>query len=307
MNSLQKKDALDSTKEPPVQASVANSETETNFQVYFKFNVAKVTSETPLKDLNQNYNQSSHHHYNNKSLNKIASMQLNDSENRFFIFGVFFLNVNSSTLASKTLSPKDNTLQSTQKQTTSNQSHTASNRLVFFLFSCVPDNIKHSIVSSRPNTYLIRKPLFSSERVFNNTKTNSNSQSDAPTNMSETYRLYSNTKNTGNKQNMEASALSSVNSFYNNNNNSGVNGTSSSNLRNKTANSIIKKSFSISDILRDHLMFNKMNEYENKPEFFLNYIDYIEETCAKSYIKSVIHYLGELDTIDYYRFNFIII
>ncbi len=90
--------------------------------------------------------------------------------------------------------------------------------------------------------------------------------------------------------------MSSVNSTTNNNS-SCVSGTSSSNLRNKAANSIIKKSFSISDILRDHLVFNKLNEYDNKPEFFLNYIDYIEESCAKSYIKSVIHYLGELNLV----------
>ena len=49
----------------------------------------------------------------------------------------------------------------------------------------------------------------------------------------------------------------------------------------------IKKCFSISDILRFHLIFNNSNDL-----FFLNYIDYIEESCAKSYINGVIHYLG---------------
>jgi hypothetical protein len=226
-------------------------------------------------------------------------MHLNDTENRFFTFGVFFLNANSTPLPSSSSLPTpstDNNIQPPQRPTTSNQPNTASNRLVFFLFSCVPDNVKHSIVNSQSNTYLIRKPLFSCERVFNNNKANSAAQSNACTNMPDTYRLYSNTRNVSNKQNADASAITSVNSTTNNNS-SCVSGTSSSNLRNKAANSIIKKSFSISDILRDHLVFNKLNEYDNKPEFFLNYIDYIEESCAKSYIKSVIHYLGKLNLV----------
>lgn len=227
-----------------------------NFQFYFKFNIAKVTSETQYPN-HQRLNEGS---TSNNWFKNINSIQQNDTENRFFVFGLFFLNNTHS---------KDMNRKSSIGNP--NCQPSSSNRLVFFLFNCVPDNIKHTIIKTQSSTYLIRKPLFSSQKICH--KNSSQSTNNAPL-FSDTYRFYY-------SKNANDVRLHSTDN--------------SSNLINpnsQTPNRIIKKSFSISDILRYNLVFNKLSDYDNDPQFFLNYIDYIEESCAKSYIKSVIHYLG---------------
>ena len=67
-----------------------------NFKFYFKCNVAKVTSETHTTTSNQpNLNEPPNNWF--KKISKTAgAIHNNDSENRFFIFGLFFLNVPKS-------------------------------------------------------------------------------------------------------------------------------------------------------------------------------------------------------------------
>ena len=135
-------------------------------------------------------------------------------------------------------------------------------------------------MSAHSTTYLIRKSLFSSQKI--GPKTPGGGSSSGASAAPETYRFYCNKFANDTRKAAETAATVIKTSA------SALN----SNVVSQTSSSIIKKSFSISDILRDHLVFSKLNDYDSKPEFFLNYIDYIEESWAKSYIKSVVHYLG---------------
>ena len=74
------------------------------------------------------------------------------------------------------------------------------------------------------------------------------------------------------------------------NNNSG-NSTFNNNSAIPTPTNLIKKCYSITDILKYHLVTTGSHNL-----FCLNCINFIEESCAKSYIKSVIHYMGIYST-----------
>ena len=175
-----------------------------NFRFYIKFNVAHVTSESEAKNSNHT-NQPPHANSNDpanlSSINwfrNINSIQRHDIENRFFIFGLFFLNGASNTQPASTLN-EDSTCQ---------QPHpAASNRLVFFLFNCVPDNIKQTLINTHSNTYLIRKSLFSTQKIAqksnsgssasvgsssNNLNINSGSDLASKVVFADSYRFYCN-------------------------------------------------------------------------------------------------------------------
>lgn len=293
--------------------SSTNKSSQKNFKFYFKCNVAKVTSESHTTAASQlNAHEATQPNNWLKKINKATnSIQQNDTENRFFIFGLFFLNTPKTSNinnAAKEMSASTSDINLDSNSTNqvprspSSNLQNASNKLVFFLFNCVPDNLKHSIVNCQSNTYLIRKPLFSNQKIAGHHKTpahnanrdfNSNSYANANAS-SDTYRFYCNKyANDIRRHTSDTAAFSQHNNnAHNLNAKSNTNSAMNHNLNSQTSSSIIKKSFSISDILRDHLIFNKLNDYDTKPEFFLNYIDYIEESCAKSYIKSVVHYLG---------------
>ena len=219
-----------------------------NFQYFFKFNVSQATS-AQTEHMTANWT---------RNMNPLEEQ----NDNRFFIFGLFFLNY-------------------------SNDNQQVSNRLVFFIFDCMFDNIKKSLISSNSNTYLIRKSLFSTQKIshkFNQTPTAESNKLA----FSDTHRFYCN-----------KSASDSLRSNTNQTNNraGNMNRMTSSDLitsRNSiipsttTPSNFMKKVFSISDILKFHLPFNN----NSNDLLFVNYVDFIEENCAKSYIESVIHYVG---------------
>jgi hypothetical protein len=190
------------------------------------------------------------------------------------IFGLFFLN-SSSSLAKKY----------------DNNSTLPSSNLVFFLFDSIPENIKDSLLNNNTNTYLIRKPLFTSQKIFQkNSNIHQSMDSNSSTNkvsFIETYRFYMSKTMT----NLERSgkANNSSNDFNlsktNSNNNSG-NNTFNSTI--PTPTNLIKKCYSITDILKYHLGATT----SSSSIFSLNCLNFIEETCAKSYIKSIIHFMG---------------
>jgi len=243
-----------------------------NFQFYFKFNVAQSTS---VQSEPSNFGM---------NRNGIEQEQpINDSDNRFFVYGLFFLN-----------------------NTVSGESSQASNRLVFFMFDCLFDNIKKSMINSSSNTYLIRKSLFSAQKINNSSKNQNMSQTSTSESnkiaFSDTYRFYYrkgasdqlrstnnssstttnniNTISTSNRKISNGEALNSR--IYMNNNSAPVS---------TTPNTFRKKFFSISDILKFHLN-NYTNYVSSNDSTFLYYLDMVEENCAKSYIESVVHYLG---------------
>ena len=252
-----------------------------NFQFYFKFNVTQSTS-AQSEPTNYGLNR-----------NGIEQDQpINDSDNRFFVYGLFFLN-----------------------NSVSSESIQATNRLVFFMFDCMFDNIKKSIINSNSNTYLIRKSLFSAQKIIHNSKTQNMSQSASASTsesnkiaFSDTYRFYysksasdqlRSTTTTNNSSSI--ATTNQINTISNSSSktkisngetfNSRIYMTTSSGPVNTTPNNFRKKFFSISDILKFHLN-NYTNYVSSNDTTFLIYLDMIEENCAKSYIESVVHYMG---------------
>ena len=174
-----------------------------------------------------------------------------DSENRFYLFGLFFLNYPTS--------HHSPTLQSQP-----------SNRLVFILFNCVPDNVKVSMINSHSNTYLILKPLYSA----------SHRQSQHQFQKGISSTLNSEIKFTDVCKFYYAKSASDVRKQGGDS----QSGAYPSFKSTTEPTNMIKKIYSMSETLKFYLI--------NPVELFLNYVDFIEENCANSYIKSVIHYLG---------------
>jgi hypothetical protein len=135
------------------------------------------------------------------------------------------------------------------------------NKLVLFFFNCNPDIIKSSLLNAHKNVCLIRKQLFTKKlNKPNNLETSSSSNA----HKSEYKFYYSdlNVQDSNSKTKLRASDLSYKN--------------------------LIKNSLSISEIIKYHLDLSSSNDF-----LFLNYLDLVEETSAKLYIKSLIHYLSE--------------
>jgi len=254
--------------------AMAQSSADENFQFFFKLNIGHTTS---------NETDSLNHGWTRNIMNlteQLASMDQLDNENRFFIFGLFFLNNSLS---------NDLTVNNSQMSV-------SSNRLVFFMFDCMSDNIKKSIINSNSNTFLIRKSLFSNQKISNKVNLSNEPNKIA---FSDKYKFYCSKNSTD-----QLKTTNNTSTTTNNNNNVGKYKFSSNNgevkssfissnnaSSNLTPTNFMKKVFSISDILKFHLIqFN--NNSNTNDLFFLNYIDFIEENCAKSYIESVIHYLG---------------
>jgi hypothetical protein len=135
-----------------------------------------------------------------------------------------------------------------------NSSASTSNKLVLFFFNCTPEKVKSSLVNLQKNICLIRKPLFAAAEK--NSKPDSNKAE---------YRFYYTNRSSGGGDSSSAMNQKSSDLAYKN---------------------LIKKTLSISEILKFHL------DPPANDMLLLNYFDYIEETAAKLYIKSLIHYLG---------------
>ena len=115
--------------ESPKPCSGQRQEIENNFQFYIKFNVAHVTSEAKHSSHTNQPHANSNDPANPSSINwfrNINSIQRRDIENRFFIFGLFFLN-GASNMQPASTSNEDSTCQ---------QPHpAASYRLVFISYA----------------------------------------------------------------------------------------------------------------------------------------------------------------------------
>ena len=152
-----------------------------------------------------------------------------------------------------------------------------------------------------PRVYLIRKSLFSTQKIAqksnsgssasvgsssNNLNINSGSDLASKVVFADSYRFYCN-KNANDMRRQVAADTGTTSATSLPAGRTSVSSQNFNAVSASTPTNSIKKCFSISDILRFHLIFNNSNDL-----FFLNYIDYIEESCAKSYINGVIHYLG---------------
>jgi hypothetical protein len=254
----------------------------------------------------------------NETTQKGPIIQPNIMENKFFIYGFFFLSNNQSggsgfdntPVKSSSLSDLSDRINNNNSAIATTTTTAAPNRLVFFIFNCAPDNIKHSLINLQTNTYLIRKSLFPIQKTSNLSSNNSNgnintsnlttSSSSSFTSVNgnepnfslhESYRFYA-SKNTTEtisqqqqpqpqqQQTLKVPASS-------NRNRTQSNSVSSS----TTVGNLSKKCPTISEILRNFLVSSYASDV-----YFLNYLDFIEEVCAKSYIKSIIHFLGSNTT-----------
>ena len=252
---------------------------EKNFEAYLKFNVVQATAKLPppsSSSNNQAYqSKNSLNDFNYNSLSSNVSKASNFSHqhsdienNRFFIFGLFFLNS-----ANQTGAHSSNEKYSKQSSTSS-----SSNRLVFFLFNSVPENIKDSLINTNTNTCVIRKSLFSTQKVFQKSSFGNDSTPNPKVSLFDSYRFFCSKNGHDRKSSNDLNA-------YKASSNSGNSTFNTTTI--PTPTNLIKKIYNISDILKFHLMLNSPNY-----AFLLSYIDYIEETCAKSYIKSLIHYMA---------------
>lgn len=271
--------------EKAYDVAASKKSSERYFESYLKFNIAQITARHPANTTQQQQkstNTNSNHFTktndmyfdsasgSKQNVNFLHQQQQHEIENnRFLIFGLFFLN------SSPDLTKKYE-----------NYSSSSSN-LVFFLFNSIPENVKDSLLNNNTNTYLIRKPLFTSQKIFqkNNTHQPDSSNSTNKVSFLDTYRFY--TSKTMTNQDRTAKSYNNIdlNSSRTNANNSG-NSTFNSTI--PTPTNLIKKCYSITDILKYHLVATK----SSSSHFSLNCINFIEETCAKSYIKSVIHFMG---------------
>jgi hypothetical protein len=257
---------------------------ERNFQYFLKFSINQETAmssssfaadssnpkndssstATPLSNVSNN-NNNNNNNLGQQSTASTYKNYLSQSEienNRFIIFGFFFLNQQTTC----PLSTKSSSLPN-ERQTGKASSSSHPHRLVFFLYDCVPDSIKKSLINVESNTFLIRKALFQSDYKA---MSKSNSSSSEKLAHNETYRFYSNKR---------------INPAQNESSNMHKN-TSHSVL--SMAGNLVKKCFSIADILKYHCSMS----YGSNQYFLLNYIDHIEEVCYKSYIRSLLRYLA---------------
>jgi len=246
-------------------------------------------------------------------------------ENKFFVYGLFFLNNNNSISQTAGANLKSGTASSVD------------NKLVFFLFNCEPESIKYSLINSQANTYLIRKYLFAASSSATTSKTpqqqpqkqhkqqkkkNTNALADC------LYKFYF-SKNSvcqpaassTHHSTAHSSSSSPSSSLFNNKQ------SSSHFHQDQTATAAASSSnkyLTMSDILKENLSSLKAgssfrsgnnsvtpvalitisskllgsNSAENNSSnnignnYLLNYIDYIEQCCAKSYISSLVHFIG---------------
>jgi hypothetical protein len=169
-----------------------------------------------------------HHHHQQQEM----------ENNKFLIFGLFFLN-SSSGLTKKY----------------DNNSTLPSSNLVFFLFDSIPENIKDSLLNNNTNTYLIRKPLFTSQKIFQkNSNIHQSMDSNSSTNkvsFIETYRFYVSKTMTNHERNGKANNSNDFNLSKTNSNNNSGNNTFNSTI--PTPTNLIKKCYSITNILKYHL------------------------------------------------------
>lgn len=226
-----------------ISENLKENQSQENFCAYLKFNIGQVTSKqtvsSPSSCCNQNKldnTQTSNPWLKSTNFMNNTNQQNEIESNKFFVYGFFFLSPNSDPdQSNSSLSPCS-----------------YSNRLVFYLFNCVPEIIKTSLIT-QSNSYLIRKSLFSTQKSL----------------VSDLFKFYSN-KPASNSLNPRLSSNSSVD------------------LKSGQKN-ILKKSLTLSDILKIELGLTNSNLNDAT---FLNLIDFIEENCAKSYIRSLIHYLA---------------
>lgn len=229
----------------------ANEDESENFKVYMKFHIVQSTAKQDLPSPLASSSSTSSSgigsnqtgggmHSKSRTSTTSANMFIQHSadnidSNKFFVYGLFFLNTGD----------------------------VASNRLVFFLFNCVPEHIKLSLIQPQANTYLVRKPLFA--------------HSVPPTTQSKVEFTRSNSSNEPYKFYFSRNARKSS--------------TMGSSLSSKN---LIKKCFSISEILARNELFGA--NFSNNPNdtYLLYCLNRIEERCAKFYIKSLIHYLGNI-------------
>ena len=269
-----------------------------------------------------------------------AQPTAHESDNRFLVFGLFFLNrngqVSSQSSEGSTAGPSTSSFGATSASAAGN----ASNRLVFFMFNCAPDNVKHSIVNHQSNTYLIRKSLFSIQRISQKQASTLSSTPTKPSAtlkppggdagasskiyFSEQFRFYSsrdcmlkraNTSSGGGTSGSSMQGAAAGNAATSGGGSSTgaaasitPSGGNSTQVSATTPTNIMKKCISISDILRHQMMHSTGGSYYgggtsgvsgsasqsglNLDVNLLSSLDFVEESCAKSYIKSVIHYMG---------------
>ncbi|CAF0823180.1 unnamed protein product [Brachionus calyciflorus] len=115
-----------------------------SFKSFIKFNISHVTSKQSVASpsnstLNQNKidNQKSNPWTSHFQTNLI-NQQFDVENNKFYVYGLFFIPSESTTMDQDP------------------------NRLVIFVFNTVPENIKSSLVHTQSNSFLTRKPLFTS-------------------------------------------------------------------------------------------------------------------------------------------------
>ena len=150
----------------------SEQEKEKYFQSYLKFNIAQITARQSSAANTNNQSQATGKNSDSTTNNDSANFSTSGSKsnmnflhqqqqqelenNKFLIFGLFFLNSNSKIY---------------DFSSSSSSSSPSNSSLVFFLFNTMPENIKDSLINNSANTYLIRKPLFTSQKIFSKNQT----------------------------------------------------------------------------------------------------------------------------------------
>lgn len=119
-----------------------------SFKSFIKFNISHVTSkQSEASPSNSSVNQNKidiqkSNPWTSHFQTNLINQQFDVENNKFYVYGLFFIPSESTTM---------------------NQDP---NRLVIFVFNTVPENIKSSLVHSQSNSFLTRKPLFTSNSNY---------------------------------------------------------------------------------------------------------------------------------------------
>ena len=115
-----------------------------SFKIFIKFNIHQTTSKNIYSSsFNSNSNRTSNSQKSNPWMShfQLINPQYDIENNKFFIYGFFFINLDKNTEQNEPRAQD-------------------SNRLVFFLFNSVSESLKTSLIHTQSNSYLIRKSLF---------------------------------------------------------------------------------------------------------------------------------------------------
>lgn len=198
-------------------------------------------------------------------------------QNKFFIYGFFFLNDPN---AAKQLA---DTSQSAADSPISMAS--GANRLVFFLFNPMLDNAKNSLIQTQSNTYLFRKLLFTPCASGGGGKADGHqtySRTGSTTTTFTDYRFYY----SKNAPRLNSISLSSSSSG----------GVQTSGATNGATKTFMRKFHNMSDIIKYNVNVANSSMSDNgtggNVAYLASFLDQIEEKCAKSYVKSLLHYMA---------------